>query len=138
MNASISIRSRIGIFFGLWILAGIIWASLAPMYGFAVEAGDSLFSAQCEMVYLGPLVAAQALAFAIIPGGYNAWPQRQTCEHVAAFIILGLMLMHGISTLSRKRRQEFVRWTVMQCVFLAGSIGGVLYYWHWDSLHMHG
>ncbi|MES2661331.1 MAG: hypothetical protein V4689_22110 [Verrucomicrobiota bacterium] len=138
MNTTFPIRYRIGIFAGLWILAGAIWASLAPLYGFAVEAGDSRFAAQCAMVYLGPLIAAKALAFSVIPGGYNAWPQRQAFEHVAAFVILGLMLIHGIITISRKTRQEFVAWTVVQCVFLACSIGAVVYFWHWDSLHMHG
>gem|GEM_PF-4724284 len=129
------LKLRILVFTTLWLLAGLVWAIFAD---FRVEAGDSQLAAQSKMVYLAPLCAARGLAFVVVPGGYNSWPGRQTWEAVSSFLFLGSFLAHAVVTLTRKTRRAFIVWTVVQIVFLIASVASVLYYWHWDALHMHG
>ncbi|MGI9087430.1 MAG: hypothetical protein ACR2HH_06785 [Chthoniobacterales bacterium] len=71
------LKARLAIFVALWVVAGLIWATFAD---FNVEAGESKLAAQAGMVYLAPVMAALGLAFAVVPGGYNAWPERHTWE----------------------------------------------------------
>lgn len=130
-----SLKFRILVFTGLWLLAGLAWAIFAD---FSVEAGESKLAAQAQMVCLAPLCAAGGLAFVVVPGGYNAWPDRQFWEAVVACLFLGTFAAHAAVTLTRKTRRGFVLWTAVQIGFLIASIASVLYYWHWDALHMHG
>lgn len=134
-SATISLPVRILIFLSLWIIAGVIWAILSD---FSVEAGNSKFAAQCAMVYMGPLMAAQGLAFVILPGGYNAWPHRQDLEGIIALALLLFFIAHCVITLTRTNKRKFLIWTGIQIAFLLASIASVLYFWHWDALHMHG
>jgi hypothetical protein len=130
-----SLKLRILVFTTLWLVAGLVWAIFAD---FSVEAGDSKLAAQAQMVYLAPLCAAGGLAFVVVPGGYNAWPGRRTWETVIGLLFLGSFVAHAVVTLTRKTRREFLLWIAVQVVFLIASIASVLYYWHWDALHMHG
>ena len=113
----------------------MIWASFSE---FAVEAGESKSAAQCAMIYLGPFMAAKGLAFAVVPGGYNSWPSRQIVENLVHWGFILLFASHCLITLSRRNKREFCFWTSIQILFLMASITAVLYYWHWDALHMHG
>lgn len=129
------LKLRILVFTTLWLLAALVWATFAD---FSVEAGQSELAARAEMVILAPLSAAAGLAFIVVPGGYNAWPGRQTWETVIGYLFLGGFIAHAAVTLTRKTRGAFIAWSVVQVVFLGASIASVLYYWHWDALHMHG
>lgn len=134
-DTQISLKVRLTIFVALWIVAGLLWSIFAD---FSVEAGENEFAARAAMVYLAPLSAAVGLAFVVVPGGYNAWPGRQTWESGATLGFLVSFLIHAVVTLTRKTRRGFIVWSVIQAVFLAASVASVLYYWHWDALHMHG
>ncbi len=126
---------RILVFTTLWLLAGLVWATFAD---FSVEAGDSKFATQAQMVYPAPLCGAGGLAFVLVPGGCNAWRGRQAWETVAGFLFLGSFLAHAVVTLTRKTRRAFILWSTVQVAFLTTSVASVLYYWHRDSIHMHG
>ena len=126
---------RLVIFVALWLMAGLIWASFS---NFSVEAGISEFAERASMVYLGPLDAAQGLAFMIVSGGYNAWPGRETLEGGVALAILCAFIEHAVVTLTRKTRRQFLFWIAVQVILLAASVASVLYYFRWDADHMHG
>src|SRR4051812_31149465 len=95
-SATIHLGVRILVFLGLWLVAGIIWAAFSD---FSLENGESRFAVQFLMVLFGPVMAAQGLAFAIVPGGYRAWPNRQTWEASLCVVFLLLFLAHGLITL---------------------------------------
>ena len=137
MNAAstISLKARVAVFVTLWIIAGLIWSIFAD---FSVEAGESEFAARAGMVYLAPLAAAVGLAFVVVPGGYNAWPGRETWESGVTLGFLFAFLIYAVVMLTRKTRRAFFIWSAVQALFLVGSVASVLYYWHWDALHMHG
>jgi hypothetical protein len=134
-TTEITFKVRLTIFVALWLVAGLLWSTFAD---FSVEAGESEFAARAEMVYLAPLSAAVGLAFVLVPGGYNAWPGRQTWESGVTLGFLFAFLVHAVVTLTRKTRRAFIIWSAVQALFLVASVASVLYYWHWDALHMHG
>jgi drug/metabolite transporter (DMT)-like permease len=103
-----------------------------------VEAGEDELAERASMVYLGPLDAAVGLAFMIVPGGYNAWPGRESCAAGVTLVLLCAFLAHAVATLTRKTRRRFFFWTAVQILFLTASVISVLYYWQWDSDHLHG
>ena len=78
------------------------------------------------------------MAFVVVPGGYNAWPGRQTWVGVIALVFLLAFVGHAIVMLTRTAPRQFLLWTMIQIIALLASVAAVLYYWHWDALHMHG
>ena len=134
-SSQISFKARVSVFVSLWLIAGLIWATFAE---FLVEGGDSEFAARAEMVYFGPLSAAHGLAFVVVPGGYNAWPGREVCDLIVTLAFLCAFIVHAVVTLKRKTHRQFLFWSAVQILFLAASVASVLYYWHWDAIHMHG
>jgi hypothetical protein len=134
-DSAVSLKTRVVVFVTLWIIAGLIWSIFADL---SVEAGESEFAARAGMVYLAPLAAAVGLAFVVVPGGYNAWQGRQTWESGVTLAFLCVFLIHAVVALTRKTRRAFLIWSAVQALFLVASVASVLYYWHWDALHMHG
>ena len=133
-SSQISLKARVSVFVGLWLIASLIWATFAEV---DFEA-DCEFAARADLVYLAPLHAAYGLAFVVVPGGYNAWPGREVFTLIVTLAFLCAFIVHAVVTLKRKTRRQFLFWSVVQILFLAASVASVLYYWHWDAIHMHG
>ena len=118
-----------------WLVAGFIYAVCSD---FSVEAGDSMLATQTQVVCLAPLVAAKGLAFVVVPGGYNAWQEPQLWEGILVYVFLGVFLVVAGMLLTRQAHRQFILWSSVQVGLLLLSVAAVLYFFHWDAIHIHG
>ena len=134
-QSKVPLMMRIFLLIASWLIAGFVYATCAE---FSVEGGDSMLATQTQMVCIAPLVAAEGLAFTVVPGGYNAWQGRQLWEGIVSYVLLAMFLVVAGVLLTRRTQRQFVLWPSVQLGLLSLSIVAVLYYFHWDAIHMHG
>ena len=130
-----TLTKRIAVFAGLWLLAGVLCASLSDV---AVEPGESELLARLQVVYLAPLLAAAGVAFTLVHGHYDTWQQRDHYEAVLGGLLIACFVFHAALTLTRQTRRQFIVYSVIQILFLAASVACVLYFVHYDARYGHG
>ncbi len=126
---------RLAVVLLIWIGAGLIAAAFSIVY---VEAPTSVFGERLDMFFEAPLVLANGLAWAIVPGHYNGWAGRETCEWIVTILLTGVFLWHTWRLARLRSAQLFFFSALAQTVVLFGSAYFVLRCSEWDFTHMHG
>jgi hypothetical protein len=133
-DREVSFKIRLAIFMGLWIAAGLICAVFAEL---DLEEGVDEFAIRSSIAVLIPFYAASDLALILVPGGYRPWERQENGETLISCILLFLFAVHATISLTRKSRKQFQVCSAIQVMFLAAGVSSVLYYYHWDTWHMH-
>jgi hypothetical protein len=134
------LRYRIAIFALLWLIAGGVCATFAELRFEAGEGEDSV-SERMELVYLVPFLCAifvVGVSDILVQDLSHGWHLPEPLFIAATGILLVGFVVHAIVTLTRKSRQEFRFWSLIQAGFLTISVACVLYGYYYEARHSGG
>ena len=132
---SISLFRRLLSVLAVWLTAGLIEAVCSTTY-LEYDGLHTKFYARMGRFIFSPIILPDGLAWAVLPGGYNAWPGREACNAVMTILFLIGLAWQSWHTATCPDLHRFIR----RFLGLAGALLlaalCVIWDWHWDDLHM--
>jgi hypothetical protein len=135
-KANIHFVKRALLVLAIWAVAGFISAAFADIGG--IEAGDTEFSERAAIFYTFPICAAEGVTFAVTPWTHLSIDGPDVLRDSIFFVYLLGTIGLSLFILTRKAAKPFFLLILVHATLVAMGSAAFLYYYHWDTIHLHG